>query len=263
VTATPIDMFWHGPALSRVEQLAMSSFLAHGHPVHLHVYREPGGVPRGVELIDAGATLPETELFVHERSGSIAAFADWFRYRLLNRQGGLWADTDIICLRPWQYATPEIFARQDEHTINNAVLGLSRGHALAAFLARCCEQPNRILPYDSFRTRRRKLVRRLFRGNRRGNIDWGEYGPAGLTAAATHLGYADRALPAWHFYPITYRNWRTIFEPSTAATNAALERSCGLHVWNEMTRQAPGFDKNAHFAPDSLFEQLCMRHEVA
>ena len=32
-----VQMFWHGPALSRMEQLAIASFLHHGHPVDLYV----------------------------------------------------------------------------------------------------------------------------------------------------------------------------------------------------------------------------------
>ena len=36
-----VHMFWHGPPLSRIERLCMSSFVAHGHAVRLHVYEEP------------------------------------------------------------------------------------------------------------------------------------------------------------------------------------------------------------------------------
>ena len=43
-----VHMFWHGPPLSRIERLCMSSFVAHGHTVQLHVYEEPKRVPAGV-----------------------------------------------------------------------------------------------------------------------------------------------------------------------------------------------------------------------
>jgi hypothetical protein len=39
-----------------------------------------------------------------------------------------------------------------------------------------------------------------------------------------------------------------------------VEASVALHLWNEMTRRQPGFDKNAPFPPDSLFERLCRRY---
>src|SRR5262245_2041 len=123
VPASPgiIEMFWHGAALSRLEQLSMRSFLANGHAVRLHVYREPANLPAGVELADAGSTLPAEAIFVHEKTGSVASFADWFRYKLLWERGGLWADTDVVCLRPWRYEQPEIFGWQDARIINNAV----------------------------------------------------------------------------------------------------------------------------------------------
>jgi hypothetical protein len=255
-----IHMFWHGAALSRVERLCMASFLANGHALQLHVYDEPAGVPGGVQLVDAAATLSRQLIFHHERSGSIAAFADWFRYRLLYDRGGVWADTDVVCLKPVAYARPEVFARQDEDVINNAILGLPAQHPLAAWMSESCEYPNRILPYDPSRVRRRKLKRRLLQGNRRGNIQWGEYGPYGFTAAARHLGYEGLALPFWHFYPVPYQNWRCLFDGSLAENPGLVAGSVAIHLWNEMTRRAPNFDRNGRFPADSLFEQLYARY---
>lgn len=255
-----IHMFWHGPALTRLERLCMASFRAHGHQLRLHVYEEPAGVPAGVELFDAQRTLARHLIFRDTRSGSLAPFADWFRYRLLHEQGGIWADTDMVCLKPLAYAGDEIYAWMDETVINNALLGLPAGHRLAAWMAECCEQPNRILPYDSPRTRRRKFKRRFLQGNGRGNLRWGEYGPDGLTQAARHFGDHAKALPFWHFYPIHYLNWHTVFDDSLSGNPAILGESRALHLWNEMTRRSPGFDKNARFPPDSLFEQLCARY---
>jgi hypothetical protein len=254
-----VQMFWHGPPLSRIERLCMSSFVAHGHAVQLHVYEEPQGIPAGVTVRDAAAVLPRDELFVHRSSGSLAVFADWFRYRLLAEHGGLWVDTDVVCLRPFDHAGAEIFAWQDQSTINNAVIGLPRGHALARWMVTCCEQPNRFLPYDSFRTRRRKLQRRLL-GRGRAEGQWGETGPAGFTAAATHLGCASRALPFWHFYPIHYQNWHTVFDDSLHERFGIIDGSYGLHLWNEMSRHRPGFDRNGRFPEGSLFERLWARY---
>jgi hypothetical protein len=253
-------MFWHGAALSRLEQLSMASFLAHGHEVHLHVYEEPSGIPPGVRVVDANQTLSQRYLFYHGKTRSVGAFADWFRYQVLYEQGGIWADTDVVCLKPLTYPQPEVFARQDAQLVNNAVLGLPAGHELAAWMLACCRDPNRVLPYDSRRARRRKLWRRLLQGNRRANIIWGENGPYGLTQAARHLGYEHRALPYWHFYPIDVLNWRAIFDSSLRDNPGLIAASTTVHLWNEMTRRARDFDSNGEFPPDSLFEQLCARY---
>jgi hypothetical protein len=217
-------------------------------------------VPEGIELIDAAQTLPRSRIFHHQKTGSIAAFADWFRYRVLYDQGGIWADTDVVCLKPLSYTHEEIYAWMDETAINNAVLGLPAGHRLAAWMAECCEHPNRLLAYDDTRTKRRKLERRFLHGNRAGNIRWGEYGPYGFTQAARHFGEHEKALPFWHFYPIHHLNWRCVFDGSLPLNDSFVDASYALHLWNEKTRQHPGFDKNARFAPHSLFERLCTRY---
>lgn len=256
-----IHMFWHGAPLSRVERLCMASFVACGHEVLLHLYDAPGNVPSGVQLADANAVIPREALFRHAKTGSMAQFADWFRYRVLYLRGGIWADTDVVCLRPLDYAQPEVFAWQDEEQINNAILGLPAGHRLARWMASACENPNRALPYDDLRVRWRKWKRRWLLGNRRNNVKWGEYGPVGFTQAARHFGFARLALPPEHFYPVPFQAWRTVFEASAQHQwDTRLARSKALHLWNEMMRREALFDKNARFAPDSLFEQLCARY---
>ncbi len=259
-TLSTIHMFWHGPALTRVERVCMASFIAQGHRVHLHVYDEPQGVPAGVLITDARQVLAEKDLFRHPKTGSMAMFADWFRYRVLHAQGGIWADTDVVCLQPLAYPQAEIYAWEDDSQINNAILGLPAGHELALWMAQCCENPNRILPYDDGRSKRRKWRRRFLEGNRRGNVKWGEFGPAGFTAAARHLGYAEKALPAWHFYPLHYQQWQTVFDKEPRDIGTLLGEAKALHLWNEMMRREPGFDKNARFAETSLFERLCRRY---
>jgi hypothetical protein len=258
--STAVEMFWHGPALSRLERLCMASFIAHGHRVRLHAYQELRGVPPGVEVQDANRILAERYLFRHAKSGSIAAFADWFRYVLLHEHGGIWVDTDVVCLKPLQYSQPLLFGQQDEQIINNAVLGLPARHELAAWMIDCCEFPNRVRPYDKQRTRRRKLKRRLFQGNQRGNIAWGENGPLGFTQAARHLGYDHYALPFWHFYPVHFSNWRSVFDSGLQENPDLIAGSHALHLWNEMVRRAPGFHPERRFDPNSLFERLCARY---
>lgn len=238
----------------------MSSFVANGHTVRLHVYQPPEGIPAGVQLVEAAATLPRKHIFRMADSNSVAGFADWFRFQLLHDQGGIWADTDVVCLKPLLYPQSELFGWQDQNVINVAVLGLPAGHELTRCMLECWRHPDRILPYDSSRLRRRKLVRRLLPGDSRRRIEWGEIGPFGFTRAARHLGYERLAVPFWHFYPITFENWHTIFDESLRDNPQLVEASYALHLWNEMARRTPGFDKNARFPPESLFERLCRRY---
>ncbi|WP_341502684.1 glycosyltransferase [Gallaecimonas sp. GXIMD4217] len=256
MTLPVIHMFWHGPALSRLERLCMASFVAQGHLLHLHVYEAPDGVPEGVQLKDATEILPREAIFRHPKTGSIAMFADWFRYKVLFEQGGIWADTDVLCLRPLDYGSELVFAWEDRNIINNAVMGLPKGHELAQWMMACCADPNRILPYDKGKVRWRKRKRRYLQGNRIENIKWGEYGPVGFTQAARHLGHDHQALPFWHFYPVHYSNWQVMFDTSTAGNEGFLGNARAVHLWNEMIRRDPGFDKDGRFPADSPFERL-------
>src|ERR1700733_730815 len=117
-----VQMFWHGAPLSRIERLCMASFLAQGHLLDLYVYETPAAVPAGVRLMSAEEILPRALLFTHRRTGSLRSFSDWFRYRLLQGRGGLWADADVVCLAPMIYPQAEIFGWQDGKPLNNAVL---------------------------------------------------------------------------------------------------------------------------------------------
>ncbi len=252
-----IHMFWHGAPLTRLERLCLTSFVRNGHPLDLHVYEEPAGVPSGVRLADANRTLARELIFRHRRTGSIALFADWFRYRLLRERGGIWADTDVVCLKPLDYPHEHIFAWENRDWLNNAVLGLPAGDPLAAWMAAGCEDPNRILPYDGLAARLRKWKRRYLQGNRRDRVRWGEYGPKGLTLAARHLGVLDHALPTAHFYPVSCDGWQRLFSSAPGYTFPAESRA--VHLWNNMLA---GVDKNARFAADSPLERLCARYDV-
>jgi hypothetical protein len=252
-----IQMFWHGAPLSRVERLSLASFVHHGHAVHLYAYEDIAGVPSGVTMRDASEILPRKLIFRHRRTQSLAPFADWFRYRLLFERGGIWADTDMVCLKPFDYAQPRVFGWQDEELINNAVIGLPAGDVLASWMAGVCEHPNRWLPYDDFGTRMRKLKRRALRGNQRGDIRWGEGGPIGLTRAIRHFGYTVEALPVWHFYPVSHDNFRVSFESPGEGGATGFGDSRALHLWNNLL--APE-SKNARFPADSVFELLWERY---
>jgi hypothetical protein len=255
-----VHMFWHGAPLSRLERLSLASFVAHRHPVDLYVYDDVGTVPNGVQLCDANQVLPQKYIFRHRRSGSLGLFADWLRYRLLAQHGGIWADLDMVCLRPLDYSATEIYAWENARQINNAILGLPAHHPVAQWLAQCCEYPNRALPYDSLKIRLRKWHRRFLRGNRRDNIGWAEYGPKGLTAALRYFRLDTLALPSWHFYPVSFDQGYSLFQSTHGQLPAWLQQSYAVHFSNTQLLNRGGFDKNQRFPADSIFEQLWQRY---
>ena len=119
-----IRTFWHGPDLSVYEELALASFVKLGHRVQLFSYRELRPIP-GVERVDAACILPEAEVFSYQEGpgrGSFAAFANWFRYKMLSELGGTWIDTDVLCLKPLSALPSPCVGWQDGATINSAIM---------------------------------------------------------------------------------------------------------------------------------------------
>src|SRR5262245_37671742 len=111
----PIQALWIGDSLSPLERLSMMSFVACGHPYHLYTYSIIPDIPIGVATMNANEIIPEERIFRHQsgkHAGSLAAFSDWFRFELLYRFGGWWADTDVVCLKPLNFPQELVLASE-------------------------------------------------------------------------------------------------------------------------------------------------------
>ncbi len=86
----PVHMLWVSGELSRLARLSLASFRAQGYRVTLWSY-DPSHL-EGAE--DAAAILP---LPGHE-AANMAFLTSLFRYRVLAKQGGIWADMDVVAL---------------------------------------------------------------------------------------------------------------------------------------------------------------------
>ena len=119
-----INALWIGQ-LSPVERLCLGSFATQGHPVHLYAYDEIENLPEGVTIQDATQILPRELIFTNQLGkgkGSLAAFSDLFRFKLLLDRGGWWVDADIFCLKPFHFTAPYVFGFE----ANNVASGVIR-----------------------------------------------------------------------------------------------------------------------------------------
>ena len=252
---TVIQSLWIGNKLSKLEQLSIASFLYHGHQFHLYTYNDISGIPDGTQLKDANEIILERDIFTYY-NGSYAGFADWFRWALLFKNGNFWVDTDVICLKPFNFDTNLIFGFSNVNIVGPAVLGFPPKHDLCRFLENNCRNPNTFLPYDSKKIKDKKLKRRLL-GDKRSHIDWGEAGgPVGFTQALKHFNLLHLAKPFTYFFPIPYTNWDYVFDETLAHETELFSNSYAIHLYNEMMRRKKDFDKNASFPELSLIEQL-------
>ncbi len=207
---------------------------------------------------DANAIIPESEIF--KVQGSYAPFADWFRHKLVSVTGGFWVDTDVVCLRKFEFDEAMVFGLMETDYANIAVMRFPIGHIVTTTLAEACNNPNCILPYDDFRTRKRKLIRKYLLGNRRNNTKYGEPGgPDGFSAILKHFELLARAKPFFYFYPIHYTCWKSFFDRTFEKTAQLFEASYAIHMWTEHLARN-GVDKDATFESGSLYEQLKRRY---
>jgi hypothetical protein len=254
----PIQSLWIGDRLSRIEILSIRSFLAHGHPYHLYAYSTLEGVPNGVTVMDANAIVPEK--FIFRTAGSLSIFSDWFRQELLFARGGYWADMDIVCLKPLDFAEPIVLGKVDCSRVSNALTRFPAGHPVTRQLADVSREPNTPMPYDSERDRRKKMIRKYLLGNRRNNVEWGEAsGPSGFTRMVKHHGLWRLAKPYYYFHPVHFSFWACNFDNTFEEGMDFFRSSYCVHLWNEKIRRA-GRSKEGPFNPGSLVQRMMERY---
>jgi hypothetical protein len=131
LNADKINMFWSGPPPSPIHWACVNSFVSNGFDVQLYSY-DLVSTPRGVTLCDAREVVPREHLFLFDNpfsgTGDIAPFVDYFRLKLLQNNGGWYADMDTICLsadiprgeRIWSNECP------DEGIVSNGILRFNK-----------------------------------------------------------------------------------------------------------------------------------------
>jgi hypothetical protein len=153
MTLPTANAIWIGPKLGPIHAACLRSFVRAGHRMVLHSYDPPSDVPSGVELADARALMPESQIVRYEESGSPALFANLFRYQTLRAGLGLYVDCDVYCVRPVKNAD-YILGLQNEKSMCNAVLKLPPD---CPVLAKLCNLKNGFIPPWIGRMEKQKL----------------------------------------------------------------------------------------------------------
>lgn len=215
-----------------MERLSISSFIAHGHEYHLYAYEPIRNVPAGVMIRDAEHILPHSRAFQYTHHATWSGFANFFRYKLLLERGGWWADTDLVCERPFDFPDPYVFSSElslGRQMVNIGAIKVPPGSELMSYAWDICETRDPA-----------KLV-------------WGETGPALMEEAVERLGMRRFVLAPDVFCPIGFREWKTILDPNVTFETG--RETFAIHLWHEMWRAA-GVNTSAHSHPASLYERL-------
>jgi Glycosyltransferase sugar-binding region containing DXD motif/Alpha 1,4-glycosyltransferase conserved region len=198
------------------EELSLLSFVRCGHKVEVYSYSLLD-VPSGVQLCDAAAILPQSQVFSYSHGfakGSFAAFSNLFRYKLLYEKGGIWSDSDMLCLRPLDALPDACIGREDDEFLNGAFMKFPARHLLCKRLCETAEALGK-------------------------DIRQSQAGPELLTKMVTHNQgeFACVTMPVSAFYPV---HWREAFKLIRPKELTYCEIQTGtsycVHWWNTALR---------------------------
>jgi mannosyltransferase OCH1-like enzyme len=230
-----IQGLWIGEELSAMEQLSLASFLANGHQYHLYAYESVRNVPSGVVMRDAEEILPRSRAFQYSQHKTWSGFANFFRYKLLLERGGWWADTDLVCIRSFDFPDEYVFSSElsvGRQMVNIGAIKAPAGSETIAHAWEICQTKEPA-----------KLV-------------WGETGPALMEESVERFSM-QRFVKDWKvFCPVGFRDWREFLSADAPELSS---ETFAVHLWHEMWRAA-GQNKNTHYHPASLYEQLRRRY---
>ena len=242
-----IQSLWIGGSLSKMEQLSALSFINQGHEYHLYTYGDVQGIPDGVVVKDAREILDRSEIFTY-RNGSYSAFSNLFRFTLLERKGGYWADTDLVCVRslkdfdhmPFVIITePDLYYKVETPT--SCLIKLPKGSEVAK---------------EGIRIQRMHKV--LIQ---KGRLTWSS-GPATVKQLVEKYNLSSGLLGWRTVCSCSWADAKSIVDPSgkyntsvtTTLSNLPVDTYC-IHLWNEVWRRK-GLDKNKTYSSNSLYEEL-------
>lgn len=237
----PIQMLWLGGPLSTLERLSLASFLHNGHAVHLYAYDDIADVPEGTMLMDAGEIISLADMRTMtsgERHGSWAPFSNIFRYKLLHERGGIWCDTDVVCLKALDFAVNADYFFASEFAF---VPPGEKSQTIATSCAMCTPAGSPLMK-DCLGSALAVDLR---------SADWGASGVALLRNKLPQYQLTRALLQPNVFCPVS--NWK--FTMLLSELHTLPFDSYAIHFYNEMWRKN-FFDKNACYEPFSVYERL-------
>jgi hypothetical protein len=212
-----VRTFWVGPPLSIYEILSLKSFLSVGARVILYSYEKGLVVPEGVELRDANEVLP-VGILERYNAGNTKAWArhsDLFRYVMLEKFGGWYADLDIVCLADALPRGEMYFGRANEARIFAGLLKFLKG---AAVLKELVAEAEQLLPQAEGMSE--DAARAMI-------------GTPLLSRILQQHGLDRLAAPARDAYEIAFNEALAFFDPAQCEILRARLESCTFtHLWN-------------------------------
>lgn len=226
------NSLWIGETLGAVERACARSAMRHGHRMRLYCYDRVDGIPDGVEVAGADTIVPRDKIRRY-KTGSVALFANHFRYALQRQEAGLWMDMDNYCLKPLDFDDPYLFGRQSNGNIAIGVLRLPKDSPVLRALLSIFEVG--AIPVWARKQAQNKARAALDNGEPIPweTMRWGLTGPRALTYYLEQNELSHLAKPQSVFYPADFTDAEWILDPARSLSEFVREDTVALHLWNE------------------------------
>jgi hypothetical protein len=230
------NFFWHGE-MSNLEKNCIKSFVISGFKVKLWSYTNIE-LPN-VESCDANEVLPKNTILRQELNSKtesaayLAAFSDYFRYKVVNINKGWWFDTDCYCLRD---VSDYKKIRIDKNIISgkqNNVKEDIHHIGCGAFWMNEKTSNKLIMDFEKLVAEANNEIKRF-----------GYFGPEFFTNFIKKYDYYDDILPLESFYSIHWNEADLMIYPDYINEAKEKTRNSFLtHIWTTPFR-SKGIDKN-------------------
>jgi hypothetical protein len=227
----PFVSFWSG-ALGWMELLCIHSMLRHGHRLAIYSY-EPLVLPHGVELRDARTIIlegSESHALIKEQ---VAAFADVFRYRLMQQGLGIWVDLDLYFLKPYNgNGSVHIFGWEKPGRVNNAFLLLPSKSPVLDDLIEFTQQRPLFAPWWRPKHKlRQRLAIAFGRPLPLSAFPKAQFGPKALTYFLGKHDLLGEALRSEVVYPVAPQDNALLVGPAEAVSSLITSDTIAVHLW--------------------------------
>ena len=247
-----IQSLWIGGKLSKMERLSIKSFVDHGHEYHLYTYEEIPNVPKGAIVKDANEILNRSEIFRY-KNGSVSAFSNLFRFTMLYKKGGYWADTDLICLKPFTYDKEIVIPTETNDQYNDNVI-------TSCFLKLPMKSKEALEGINIQRKNKLKILN--------GEMQWGS-GPSCVKTFIDKYKLQEYLLPWQGVCSCSWTHIESFLNSKYKKPNQKIinkfeevpEEMVAIHLWNEIWRRNR-LDKNGNFDPGCFYEKLKKIHNI-
>jgi len=230
-----------------MEKTSINSFLGKGHEYHLYVYEHVGNTPEGVIIKNANDIIDRDDKSKYKGGKDYATFSDIFRYKLLLEKGGIWVDTDIICIKPFNFKNDYVFASERVERQKKWEVKFPSKPVGCVIKS---PPRSKIMSYCLDKSRQKKFE----------DIEWAEVGPDLLSKAIREFDMEKNIFFPWKFCPISWWNWRRFVSQSmkdkvVEMAKKLVAKPYSYHLWNSKWSEG-GESKNKVYPENTIYGRM-------